>query len=61
MTDFTNEDLFEDQILQMLYYNRIGISKEIYQAKGTKNKEFMICYYQFFNHGFEFQDSVCNG
>ena len=21
----------------------------------------MICYYWFFNHGFKFQDSVCNG
>ena len=21
----------------------------------------MICHYWFFNHGFEFQDSVCNG
>ena len=21
----------------------------------------MICHYCFFNHGFEFQDSVCNG
>ena len=21
----------------------------------------MICYYWFFNHGFEFQDYVCNG
>ena len=29
MTDYLDENLFEDQILQMLYYNRIDISDEI--------------------------------
>ena len=44
----------------MLYYNRIDISEGIDLAKCKKSKECMICYYCFFNHGFEFQDYVCN-
>ena len=35
---------------------RIDIS-----AKSNNNKECMICHYWFFNHEFEFHDSVCNG
>ena len=45
----------------MLYYERIDISKGIVLAKGNNSKECMICHYWFFNHGFKFQDSVCNG
>ena len=45
----------------MLYYNRIDISEGIDTAKSNKSKECMICYYLFFNHGFKFKDSVCNG
>ena len=45
----------------MLYYNRIDIGKEIDLAKSKSSKECMICHYWFFNHGFEFQDSICNG
>ena len=30
-------------------------------AKSSNSKESMICHYWFFNHGFKFQDSVCNG
>ena len=36
----------------MLYYDL---------AKSSNSKECMICHYFFFNHGFEFQYSVCNG
>ena len=45
----------------MLYYDRIDISEGIDLAKGNNSKECMICHYWFFNHGFSFQDSVCNG
>ena len=45
----------------MLYYDRINIRKEIDVAKNNNNKECMVCQYWFLNHGFKFQDSVCNG
>ena len=45
----------------MLYYDRIDISKGIDPTKSNKSRECMICQYWFFNHGFKFQDSVCNG
>ena len=44
----------------MLYYDRIDISEGIDLAK-SNNKECTICHYFFFNHGFKFQDSICNG
>ena len=44
----------------MLYYDRIDISEGIHPTKSNRNKEYMICYYWFFNHGFKFQDSACN-
>ena len=43
----------------MLYYNRIDIIEGIDAAK-SNSKECMICHYWFFNHGFKFQDSLCN-
>ena len=42
----------------MQCYDTIDISKGIDFAKSNNSKEFMICHYSFFNHGFEFQDSV---
>ena len=45
----------------MLYYDRIDLSEGIDLAISNSSKECMICHYWFFNHGFEFQDSVCNG
>ena len=45
----------------MLCYDRIDISEGIDLAKSNNSKESMICHYQFFNHGFKFHDSVCNG
>ena len=35
-------------------------SKGIAPTKSNKSKECMIYHYCFFNHGFKFQDSVCN-
>ena len=43
-----------------MYYNRIDISEGIDLAKSNNSKEYMICHYWFFNHGFKFQDFVCN-
>ena len=43
-----------------LYYGRIDISEGIDLAKSTNRKECMICHYWYFNHGFKFQDYVCN-
>ena len=45
----------------MLYYDRIDISEGIDLSKSNKSKECLICHYWFFNHGFKFQDCVCNG
>ena len=45
----------------MLNYGRLDMSKGIDLTKTNKNKEWMIFHYWFFNHGFKFQDSVCNG
>ena len=45
----------------MLYYDRINISEGIDLAKHNSSKKCMICRYWFFNHGFKFQDYVCNG
>ena len=45
----------------MLYYERIDITEGIYLAKSNNSKECIICHYWFFNRGFKFQDSVCNG
>ena len=44
-----------------MYYNRIDLSEEIDVVKSNSSKEYIICRYWFFNHGFKFQDSVCNG
>ena len=45
----------------MLYYDRIDIGEGIDPTKSNRSKEFMICRYCFFNHGFKFQNSVCSG
>ena len=60
ITDYLDINRFEDQMLQMLYYDRIDISEGNDLAKSNNNKECMICYYFFFNHGFKFRDFVCN-
>ena len=45
----------------MLYYDRNDISEGIDSTESNKSRECMICHYWFFNHGFKFQDYVCNG
>ena len=42
----------------MLHHDRIDITKGIDTAKSNNSKECMACHYWFFNHGFEFQDSI---
>ena len=37
------------------------MSEGIDLTKNNNSKECMICHYWFSNHGFEFQDSACNG
>ena len=44
----------------MLYYDKIDISEGIDVAKSNNSEECMICHYWCFNHGFKFQDSICN-
>ena len=41
MADYLDENLFEDQILEILYYNRTDIRKEIDLAKSNNSKEFV--------------------
>ena len=43
-----------------MYYKRTDISKGIDLAKGNRSKDCMICHYWFSDHGFKFQDSICN-
>ena len=50
----------DEDIMMMLYYNRIDIYRGTDVAKSNSNKECMNCHYCFFNHGFKFQDSVSN-
>ena len=45
----------------MLNYESIDVNEEIDSTESNKNKECLICHYWLFNHGFKFQDSVCNG
>ena len=45
----------------MPYCNKIDIKKELILLKVIEVKECMICHFWFFNHGFKFQDSLCNG
>ena len=40
---------------------RIGLSKGIDPARINNRKECIVYHHWFFNHGLEFQDSVCNG
>ena len=44
----------------MLYYHGTDLSEISDVAKINKRKECIICYFWFFNHGFKFQNSVCN-
>ena len=45
----------------MLYYDRIDMSERIDLAKSNNSKDYLICHYWFYNYGFKFQDSLCNG
>ena len=46
----------------MLHFDRIDINEVTDLGKSNNSKECMICeYWFFFNHGFKFQDYVCNG
>ena len=47
MTDYVDKNLFEDEILELLCYNRIDISQENDPTKSNKSTECMICHYFF--------------
>ena len=67
MADYLNENVFKILILNSnLNYRccikiELTFAKEFIFAKSNNSKECMICQYCFFNHGFRFQDYVCNG
>ena len=52
MTDYFNENLFEDLILQIFYYDRIDIGEGLDLAKSNNSKECMISPYWCFNDRF---------
>ena len=45
----------------MLHYDRTDLSEGTDVAKSNNSKEFIVCQYCIFNHGFKFRNSVCNG
>ena len=45
----------------MLYYYRNDLGEIIDPGNTNDSEECMICRYWYFNHGFKYQDSVCNG
>ena len=45
----------------MLYHDRIDISDGIHIVESNKSKERMTWKYCFFNDGFKFHNSICNG
>ena len=48
-------------ILQMLYFDRIEVSKGIDVNKTSASKECDLCHYWYFlNYSFQFQLNVCN-
>ena len=44
----------------MFYYNRIDLNQGVDAAKSVNRKKWIVCHYCFFNHGFKFQNSICN-
>ena len=45
----------------MIYFDRIDFSEGINVAKINNKEECTVCHYWYFNHGFKFQKSYCNG
>ena len=44
-----------------MYFNRIALIEGIVLTKSNDCKEHIISHYWFFNHGFKFYGSACNG
>ena len=44
----------------MSYFDIIDLSERNYVAKINNSKEFMVCHYWYFNHWFNFQNSISN-
>ena len=47
MTEYLDDNLFEDEILLMLYYYKFNRGEGIDLAKSNASKECMICHYLF--------------
>ena len=45
----------------MLYCDRTDLSVGTDVAKSNNSIECIICHYWYFNHGFKFHNSACNG
>ena len=45
----------------MIYYDGIDLGKEVNVGKSKDSKECIVCLYWYFNYGFKFPNSVCNG
>ena len=45
----------------MFHYDRNDTSKGTDLVKSNKSRKYVICHYFLFNHGFKFQDDVCDG
>ena len=49
------------QILDNIkYYSNIGLVEGIDLTKIKNSREFIVCHYWYFNHGFKLQKWVCN-
>ena len=60
--DFTvSEDDIECESFAVISIDLLLVYDNINLVNNNNSKECMICHYGFFNHGFKFQDSVCNG
>ena len=48
-------------MIELTYYGRINLSEGFDVAKSKNSKEYMVCHYWYFNHGFKFQNPVYHG
>ena len=63
MTIFLSLIKISFSVLQLnsIDLNYIHLSEGIGHTKSYNSKECIFCHYWYFNHGFKFQNSVCNG
>ena len=44
-----------------MYCDKIDLIAATDSVKSKNSKECIVCYYWYFNHGFKFQNFICNG